>query len=237
MDRERHLAALRHEAAALAAAARAAGPSAVVPSCPGWDVTALLRHAAHAYRWVTRIVTTHADAEVDAAEVAEPDGSPEAYEEAVAELVETLTNEAPDAPCWNWSGTDFRAAFWSRRMAQETAVHRWDAQLAAGDPRPVEPELAADGVAEMLDVFLPVYLGERPVDGLSGTALVTATDTGDTWHVTLRPDSSDVRHGLRTSADATLRGTASDLLLAMWGRGVPVDSTGDERLVRLLTEG
>ncbi|HEU0132912.1 MAG TPA: maleylpyruvate isomerase family mycothiol-dependent enzyme [Mycobacteriales bacterium] len=237
MDRERHLAALRHEAAALAAAARAAAPDTPVPSCPAWDVMRLVRHTTHAYRWVTRIVSTHADAEVDETEVDLPDGSPEAYEQALAELVETLTNEAPDTRCWNWSGEDLTVAFWCRRMAQETAVHRWDAQLAAGDARPVEPELAADGVDEMLGVFLPVYLAQTPVDGLSGTAALVATDTGDTWHATFHPDRAEVVRNGATDAGATLRGSASDLLLALWGRGVAVETSGDPRLVTMLTEG
>lgn len=45
-------------------------------------------------------------------------------------------------------------AFWIRRMAHETAVHRVDAAQAVGERWRVDPELAADGVAEALELWL-----------------------------------------------------------------------------------
>jgi uncharacterized protein (TIGR03083 family) len=237
MEPEHHLAALRHEGAALVAAARL-GLATTVPSCPGWDVAALVAHTALGYRWVTRIVSTHADAEVSRddlppARAADP---VEAYEESLAELVDTLANDTPDAACWNWSRGNRTVAFWCRRMAQETAVHRWDAENAHGVATPTEPELAADGVDESLTVFLPDYLYEEPRDGLSGTLRVEATDTGDVWLGTLWPDRSEVRRA-SGDADAVLRGAASDLHLTLWGRRVPgVEVSGDPRITALLTE-
>jgi uncharacterized protein (TIGR03083 family) len=236
VDFERHLAALRHESAALAAAARR-GLGARVPSCPDWDVAALVLHNARAFRWATEIVRRHADAEVPSEELPDPPGDDvvAAFEEASAELVDVLANEAPDTRVWTWSEGDFSVRFWARRMANEVAVHRWDAQLAHGVPEPVEPELAADGVDELLVVFQSAGLARRPVDGLAGTFEVLATDTGDAWHGELWPDRSDVAPGRAAGpADATLRGTVSDLLLAMWGRDVPVEASGDERVVGVL---
>ena len=55
----------------------------------------------------------------------------------------------PTAPVWTWV-PDQRAAFWFRRQAQEVAVHRWDAEGAAGTPNVIESTLAADGVDEWL---------------------------------------------------------------------------------------
>jgi uncharacterized protein (TIGR03083 family) len=231
-----HLVALRHEGGLLAAAARR-GLDARVPTCPGWDVAALVAHTALGYRWVTRIVSTHADAEVSRddlppAVAADPVA---AYEESLAELVETLTDADPDAPCWNWSRQDLRAAFWQRRMANETVVHRWDADNAFGLATPVEPELAVDCVDESLTVFLPDYLYEEPQDGLAGTFAVEATDTGDRWVATVWPDRAEVRRG-EGVAGAVLRGSASDLALTLWGRAVPgVEATGDPAIVALLT--
>lgn len=238
MDVERHLLALRHEGAALSAAARDGDLGNAVPSCPEWDVAALLAHTAHGYRWVTKIVRTHADAEVEPQDVppATTDDAVAAFDEALAELVETLVTEAPDAPAWNWSGHDLTVAFWARRMAHETAVHRWDAQLAHGGPQPIEPDLAADGVDEMLTVFLGDYLAGHPQDGLGGTFRAEATDTGDVWAGTLRPDHAEVSGGDAGPADATVRGTASDLVLAFWGRGTPIETTGDPRITGLLTQ-
>jgi uncharacterized protein (TIGR03083 family) len=233
---ERHLATLRHEAAALAEAARR-GLDARVPSCPDWDVRGLVGHVAHAYRWVTLIVGTHADAEVADADV--PPGTDDdpvaAFEEALAELVETIANEDPDAFCWNWSEQDLRVAFWARRMANETSVHRWDAQLAHGAPRPIDADVATDGVAEMLDMILPRHLSRLPQEALHGTFKVEATDTGRVWGGRLHPDHVEPVTDPR-KPDATIRGTASDLVLAFWGRDVGVEATGDERITGLLLE-
>ena len=236
MDYDRHLAVIRHEAEAFATAVRH-GLDAHVPSCPGWQMRELAAHATRGFRWVTTIVRTHADAEVDDEPLNPPAGDPDpatTFEQATAELVETLVNEGPDAVCWNWSEQDLRAAFWARRMANEIAVHRWDAELAHGEPHPIEPTTAADGVAESLDVFLGDYLAREPQDGLSGTFLLTATDTGDTWTATLYPDHADLG-AVATEPDATITGTVSDLMLALWGRDVPVTATGDERITGLLT--
>lgn len=235
---ERYVAALRHEAAALAAAARAGDLAAPVPSCPEWTVRDLLAHLGRGFRRVATIIRDHADAEVSFEGVAVPEeGVVEWFEDATAELVEALTNEEPESPAWNWSGDDQTVAFWARRMAHEVAVHRWDAESARGVAAPIEPELAVDGVDELLDVFLPYSLGRRPVDGLEGTFAVVATDAGEAWSGRMRPDSSEVSRGAAASPpDATLRGTASDLMLAMWGRSAPVEASGDARITGVLTE-
>lgn len=236
MTVERHLATLRHEADALTEAARK-GLDPRVPSCPDWDVRGLVDHVAHAYRWVTLIVSTHADAEVTDDEV--PPGTNDdpvaAYEEALAELVDTIAGEDPGARCWNWSEQDLRVAFWARRMANETSVHRWDAQLAHGAARPVDDEVAADGVGEMLEMILPRHLLRVPQEGLHGTFRVEATDTGRVWGGRLHPDHVEPVSDPRRP-DATITGTASDLVLAFWGRDVPVKASGDERITGLLLE-
>jgi uncharacterized protein (TIGR03083 family) len=231
-----HLAALRAEGAALAAAARAAGLDARVPSCPDWDVAGLLRHTAYGYRWVTHILRERRTTELPYEEVppAPPNDPFDEYDRTLGELVDALA-DAGDATVWTWWPPDQTAAFWARRMAHETSVHRWDAQLAQGDPRPVATDRAVDGIDESLTVFVGDYLRGQPQEGLRGTAAVTATDTGDTWHLTLRPDGVDVTREA-APADATVRGPASDLWLALWGRGTSVETAGDERIVQLLTE-
>jgi uncharacterized protein (TIGR03083 family) len=243
VDHERHLLALRHEAGSLAAAARR-DLTQPVPSCPGWDLAAVVTHVGRAYRWVTEIVDTHAADEVRLDDVTGPDDTTDLvgwFEDALAALLETLTNETPDSPAWNWSEQDLTAAFWARRMAHETAVHAWDAWLANGIKQPIEPELATDGVDEMLGMIVPHVLGLRPVDGLAGTVRVTATDTGAVWYGALHPDGIDLHRGAPLAGhpqqpDATLNGTASNLVLAMWGRDVAIETSGDARIVAVLTE-
>lgn len=236
MNTERHLLAIRHESSSLASAAREALDT-PVPSCPDWTVADLVAHVTHGFGVVARIVRDHADAEVSFDESPpRAGGIVEAFEEAAAELVEALTNEAPDSPAWNWSRRDETVAWWARRMAHELAVHRWDVSAAVGSPSPIEADLAVDGVDELLNVFLPHTLAERPVDGLGGTFSVTASDTGDAWFGRLTPETSEVVRGVPASLpDARLRGTASDLMLGLWGRPGAMTAEGDERIVALLT--
>src|SRR3954453_9605837 len=77
--------------------------------------------------------------------------------EGTAALVRQLRETDPEAECWSW-WPDGRSAGWSRRrMAQETLVHRWDAELGAGvHGAPMDPAVAADGIDEFLDVFVAV---------------------------------------------------------------------------------
>ena len=230
---ERHVLAIRHESESLVSLA-APALGAPVPTCPEWTVGQLVAHVGQGFRRAARIVRDHADAPVSLEEAPAGDVVA-AFEEAAAELVEALTNEDPGTPVWNWSGRGETVAFWARRMAQEVAVHRWDVSSALGAPEPVEAGLAADGVDEALNVVLPHSLARGPVDGLAGTFSVEATDTGDAWFGRLLPDASDVVRGTPASLpDARLRGTASDLLLALWGRPVTVSAEGDERITGLL---
>jgi uncharacterized protein (TIGR03083 family) len=132
----------------------------------------------------------------------------------------------PDRPTYNWAPRARVASFWHRRAAHETAVHRWDAQVAVGLPEPIESKLAGDTVAEALDTFLLAgrHRTEPPVRGL---VHLSATDLGHGWYLRLRGAGislldrdtlPDETHAVRASA----AGTASDLALALWGR-VPFD--------------
>ena len=63
-------------------------------------------------------------------------------------------------------------AFWARRQAHETAVHRYDAQSAApgGPPAPAgafDPAFAADGVDELIMGFAARRRYRRPATAAS----------------------------------------------------------------------
>jgi uncharacterized protein (TIGR03083 family) len=125
---------LRSDGKALGSAARRA-PAATIPSCPEWDMTALLAHVGSIHRWVAEVVGTGAT-EYLKRSPAKVEGAQETlawYEEGVAALVDTLSAADPDAPVWNWYHRGAAPGrFWWRRMAHETAVHRWDAEAAGG---------------------------------------------------------------------------------------------------------
>ena len=85
----------------------------------------------------------------------------------------------------------------------ETLVHRWDAQTALGRPAAVDADLAADGVAEVVDVMLPrqMALGRQ-------SALAFALELRD------GEGSWVIGSGER----AVLTAPAADLLLLLWKR-------------------
>src|SRR5262249_35297977 len=121
--------------------------------------------------------------------------------------------------------------------ANETAVHRWDAQLATRLPEPIESKLAGDIVAEALDTFLPG--GRRRMDEQThGLVQLTATDLGQSWYVRRRGVGrslldTDTLLDDPHQARATALLSSSDLALALWGR-VPFDvgeATGDAELL------
>jgi uncharacterized protein (TIGR03083 family) len=134
---------------------------------------------------------------------------------------------------WSWSPR--KDVGWViRRMAQETAVHRVDAEQVAGRPSSIDAELAADGIDEFLEYFLPH--AAKDAHPLGGSVHLHCTDAEGEWTITPGGDGALVVTHEHTKADTALRGPASDLLLALWRR-VEVAATGvqvfgDEELAR-----
>ncbi|HET6873921.1 MAG TPA: SCP2 sterol-binding domain-containing protein, partial [Acidimicrobiales bacterium] len=116
----------------------------------------------------------------------------------------------------------FHVGWWRRRQAMETAIHLFDMERAFGEPKPIAPELASDGVDELVGSFLPGYLSRKPVAELDGTLHLHCTDVDGEWVLDFREGTVDVRRE-HAKADAALRGPASDLFLWVWNR-VPLDS-------------
>jgi uncharacterized protein (TIGR03083 family) len=226
---------VRNDGTALAGAARAA-PRAPVPSCPDWDMTRLVAHTAEVHRWVADIVRTAATERPRERRQAPP--GPGAvlswYTEGLTGLLDVLGRADPDALVWNFF--DRKPAptrFWHRRMAHETAVHRWDAQAAAGMTQPIDAGLAVDGIDEFLS-FVSAWLPRRPIDGLSGSLHLHATDTAGEWSLELAPDQLEHRRE-HSKADAAIRGPASDLFLWAANRVAPdspqLEVFGDRKIV------
>ncbi|MGH3683401.1 MAG: maleylpyruvate isomerase family mycothiol-dependent enzyme, partial [Natronosporangium sp.] len=229
-----------------------AGLSAPVPPCPDWQVRDLAFHLGRLYRWVC----THAsrgttdrpetgERSVDLPIEVPPDQALiEWWDGELSALVAMLAALDPALPAWHWAPAPKLAGFWHRRMAHETAIHRWDAQVAVGQVEPIEPRLAVDGVAEVLDSWLPAGRRKGPAD-LAGVVQLVATDTEQEWFVRLRGEGVALLdtdtwldhddHQTRVLA----RGTGSDLVLALYGR-VPFDvleTSGDVSLLAALRTG
>ncbi|MGH9217172.1 MAG: maleylpyruvate isomerase N-terminal domain-containing protein [Acidimicrobiales bacterium] len=63
-----------------------------------------------------------------------------------ARLVRELETADPEFPYFTWFRGDAPLTMWARRQAHETAVHRVDADLAAGWASTFAPAFAADGI-------------------------------------------------------------------------------------------
>jgi hypothetical protein len=115
--------------------------------------------------------------------------------------------------------SDHTVGFIRRHQVQETAVHRWDMQSAASnsDPDPIDPEAASDSIDEFLSVTVPFAVNKSKP--LSGSVHLHCTDLPGEWYIE-RDGTVERAHA---TGDVDLRGTASDLLLALYNR-ISVDS-------------
>ncbi|MCX5197146.1 maleylpyruvate isomerase family mycothiol-dependent enzyme [Streptomyces sp. NBC_00249] len=231
---------LAREGELLAEAAERAGTDAPVPTCPEWRVAGLLRHTGAVHRWAAGYV---ADARVEPVEFPE---APELagaellawFREGHAALVRTLTEAPADVVCWTFLPTapPSPLAFWARRQAHETTVHRFDAQAALGIGfGAVAPEFAEDGIDELLTGF-----HARPRSRVRTeeprVLRIRAVDTGAVWTVHLsREPARTVRGDTGEPADCELTGEAAWLYTALWNR-LPLAGPGvggDASLARL----
>ena len=211
---------LADDGARLVAAARSAGTDAPVPTCPGWQVADLLVHTARVFRHKAHVLEHHLqERPADGWQVADPGpaDAPAFFEGELRALLVALRAADPAEQVWTFAPADRTVAFWCRRMAHEAAIHRVDAEAAAGTPGPVHPELAIDGIDEVLHLFLAPRVGAAALGTPAATVHLHATDVPGEWLVGLGPDGLRVERG-HAKGDAAVRGTASALLLWLWGR-------------------
>jgi uncharacterized protein (TIGR03083 family) len=226
MDADRYLELIEQDAGLLADAARRAGLDAAIPSCPGWTVGDCVAHTAEVYQHKVACIRLGRSPGADYQQ-APPAGVDvvDWFETSLVALLAELRQRGPAAPAYSWWPPDQTVGFWYRRMAQETAVHRLDVEDGAGTPTPIDAELAADGIDEVLDVFIsegwdddvtPEEWGDvDPHAGEGKTIGIRAA--GRTWRSTLGPstialDRSD------GPADAYVAGDPESVLLWLWGR-------------------
>lgn len=221
----------------LLAAAAARGLDAGVPCCPGWRVRDLLVHVA--------------EVQVNKADIVEGgwvDGWPERsllpegadpldwFRSGADRLYRVLSGADPTAPAKTWADEQ-TVGFWIRRMAHETAVHRIDAEQAHGYESAIDPDLAADGVAEMFDVFItgyPEWGDYKPSD-----AVIRVVVSDRSWTVRLGRfvgskrgkayDLATTVHEPDATPATTISGEPDRVYLWMWGRAAidDIEIAGD----------
>ncbi len=211
-----YLATFAAENARFISAAQVSGFAAPVASCPGWNVGDLVFHVGKVQRWFHYMLETNG---------ADPKGSPRAAKPETdanmvewfhegAEAIENYLADVSDTePVWSFTGGD--AGRWAkRRQAQELLVHRFDAELAGGVVSAADATMCADGVDELLTIFVP-RLKEKAQ--LTGTIHFHCTDTDGEWMLTPQATGIEVtrEHG---KGDVALRASAQVLLQVVWRR-------------------
>jgi uncharacterized protein (TIGR03083 family) len=215
----------------------------VVPSCPDWSAADLVLHLGAVHRFVRRVLTagtteppsrddlSHLELPADTTGWPEPGRPAEKpftgpvapglidwFAEGAARLAQVFAETPADTPVWSYTPTG-TAAFWLRVQCIEVSVHRWDAERALGEPGgPIDAELAADAIAQNFEEMAKVRRAWlQAVPGAGESYGFRRTDGPESWSV--RFEGDEVR--LSRPADQAaveLAGTASDLLLHLWGR-------------------
>ncbi len=257
MTPDLHLAQLSLATGRVRAALETTDPAAPVPTCPGWDVTALIEHLGGTYLWAREAAQT----------TSKPAGPPareddgrclvQWYADAAERLLDTLSRLDPGAPAWTFAAGDRTVTFWIRRQLHETLIHAVDLALAGsahtgiqpcgahlmfGADSPVDAVVAADGVAEVLEVFLPRMarsVADRVLEIIPAPMVLTATDAGVSWTLRIRDDQLEISEGAASDAAATLAGQGADLDLALWRRADwdTIDRRGDQGIATAFTNG
>jgi uncharacterized protein (TIGR03083 family) len=242
METEQYIDQLTRNSDRIAACATTVGTDAAVPTCPGWTVRDLLLHLVGGDVWAREIVeegmrgnVTRVERE-ERTDPADGDALILEFRTGAQALVDTLAAADPTTPVWTFSAADRTANFWQRRRAQETAVHRYDVESAASTTTPIDAALAVDGVDEFLRNFLPRLRDPLAAVGDASVHL-HSTDTDGEWLIRQR-DGEVVVTDEHAKGDVAVRGTASDLLLFLWGR-IPADALevfGDAALLARVSE-
>ena len=145
-------------------------------------------------------------------------------------LLDGLREAGPDRGCWAWWGksqSPRTCAAVARRQLQEIAVHTYDAQVAVGAAEPVPEAVALDGVEEFLFTICATteaWPHERAI-------VEYHTTEGRSWRQRLdaggaraaRLPAPGATAAGEEPVDASIEGTASDLVLCFYGR-IPLDS-------------
>jgi len=196
---------------------------AAVTSCPGWTFTELAQHMCGTQRWAIHALITGERGEHPNAPT-ERTALLDYFNEGSRQLVEASKATDPERPTWSFGPEPRIARFWSRRQAQEITVHLWDAYESQGQTYEVPSQIAVDGINEIAEVFFPMRLKRGDFAPLPQKIVLAPLEI--TTRIELAADLDG------TGPTITLSGSASNLLLLLWGRQQlsAIDIQGDAAL-------
>ena len=202
-----------------------------VPGCPEWTGRDLVAHLGEVHRFWAAVVAAGSPVkppeDVDVPE-REPSGDLLDWSERSTEtLLAALSDAGPDRAVWTWWGEPALSGAVARHQVQEAAVHAWDAEDTVGRAGTLPEAVAVDGIDEFLTVYLPVSGGWPHPAATVGIAADEAPGGG--WRVALTAEGGRPERG-EASGDAAVRGSASQIVLAFYGRrGLEAMSVGGDR--------
>ena len=212
-----------------------AGWDTPVPTCPAWDVRALVAHQAMVHRWSAAHLRRDDPGAVPnqtsiRADVADLDGY---YREGLALLIHAI-DTAPDdlmadtfladAPAPRSSGRAGRPT--RRRCTWWTPLAASLGRVPTADEVAHDVDLAVDGLDELLRGFF-TRGRSKLFDGTPTTFVVAPTDAPRWWVVHVDEQLTVAPDGTPTPADVvTFTGTAAALHLALWNRGDEIGAAG-----------
>ncbi len=262
LSAERSRQALQDHTARLAAAARAAGPDAPVPTASGWTAADVVEHLGQTQHWVAEIlerrITDPTQLPTEMATMpADPQSWPDWLGESSARAAAAASDAALEAAVFNAAGDERTGGqFWLHSLLNEAVIHGFDAAAAAAGSAgaaaatyAIDSDVATELVTNQLAMLTsPTWAAQRSdsanaLRGHGETLHWHATDesildpSGD-WFIDRQPDGASWQHR-NEPADVTINGPASSLLLILTRRlpltdGPARDVTieGDVDLVR-----
>ncbi len=195
-----------------------------VPACAGWTVADVVTHLAYGlglaypYGMSSTPDCAAADAFADVPWPAEQATGPEslaAFDRHMGDCLDQFSRTDPTTPCWTYAGPG-TAAFWFRRAAIETTLHRMDVAEALGRDDPaLADERANDAIADSVEFALPLAAEWSKAT----PAAITVRATSDTRSHTLGVGE----------VTAEISGDGTALLSALWGRSrAGITVSGDQ---------
>lgn len=205
-----------------------------VPTCPGWDVGHVVAHTSWVHRYFAYVLRQPEGTQARRSAVPlwpdDVDVLSWLYE-GVDDLIAAMRATPSSKTVWSALGV-YPASLVGRRVVHETAIHRWDAQAATGDPDGFDPSLAVDGIDEVLELWVPLRFDYAAFNGTGQTIHLHATDVAADWLITVNAETTEWR-STDEPADVTVQGAVGDLYLLSWNRVDPahLDTRGDTELL------
>lgn len=193
--------------------------AAPVPSCPGWTFAHLTLHVGRFLQSATTYLTSGSTVPLRPLDPPSTDDPLAFLDEQLANAGRVLLVVPDNRPVWTFSPAAPDLAWvWSRRIAHELTLRRWDAQAALLTLVPTDRDQAVDGVDEVLGTILAARTTGDVPSHTSGSALVSCDDGPEAWTVTFTPGEVPAVIRSAAAADARLSGSASTLFFQLWGR-------------------